>query len=357
MATVADPATWSTLDGLQATARGLARDRAVHREIAAAARARFRGPVTYAAGLWEDVEWDLFNIVSVDAYRDARNAAGCCDQLRDSHRHGKPVAVTEFGCCSYRGAAARGGGGWMIIDETASPRALDGDYKDMPAQEARRFKTAPWTVTVDGECNNKAAYHVEDIVKAQQLEERVYRHRCVEAWSMVIPWVGFPLGNFIKRCDPTSKAKFIEFYDALRSCADAWAARPGAALALCRGTAHGRGDAPAGAARRRTYGEVLPNQDGAPIRLVVPWKYGFKSIKSIVRIRFVEKQPANSWQLQASNEYGFYANVNPTVDHPRWSQASERRIGEFFKRKTLMFNGYGDAVASMYAGMDLKRNF
>ena len=236
-----------------------------------------------------------------------------------------------------------------------------GTDKDSPSLLARNFKTEPWTVAVDGECNKKAVYHLEDILKGETLEDRIYRHRCVEAWSMVIPWVGFPLGNFISRCEPTSKAKFVEFttlYDPKQM--------PGTRLAAALGGLHWpyveglRMDEamhPLAILAVGLYGEVLPNQDGAPLRLHVPWKYGFKSIKSIVKIRFVEKQPMNTWQEEASNEYGFYANVNPDVDHPRWSQASERRIGEFFKRKTLMFNGYGGQVAGLYAGMNLKTNY
>jgi sulfoxide reductase catalytic subunit YedY len=229
--------------------------------------------------------------------------------------------------------------------------------KDSPAMQARNFKTEPWTVAVEGECAKKAVWNLEDILKGQALEERVYRHRCVEAWSMVIPWDGFPLADFIKKCEPTSKAKFVEFttlYDpkqmpGLRSPVLRWPYVEGLRLdeAMHPLTMLAVG----------LYGEVVPNQNGAPLRLVVPWKYGFKHIKSIVKIKFTEKQPLNTWQESAPQEYGFYSNVNPSVDHPRWSQASERRIGEFLRRKTLMFNGYGDQVASMYAGMDLKKNY
>jgi len=214
--------------------------------------------------------------------------------------------------------------------------------KDAPSELARGFKTEPWTITVDGECARKGTFHLEDVLKGQALEERVYRHRCVEAWSMVIPWVGFSLSNFIKRCEPTGNAKFVEFttlYDPKQM--------PGTRIPVLQWPY----------VEGLRMDEAIPNQDGAPIRLVVPWKYGFKSIKSIVKVRFVDKQPRNTWNVQAPSEYGFYSNVNPTVDHPRWSQASERRIGEFFKRKTLMFNGYGDQVASLYAGMDLRKNY
>lgn len=229
--------------------------------------------------------------------------------------------------------------------------------KESPARTSGKFKTQPWTVAVEGECNKPAKWQLEDILKGQTLEERIYRLRCVEAWSMVIPWVGFPLADFIKRCEPKSTAKFVEFttlYDprempGQRTNVLAWP--------YVEGLRMDEAMHPLAILGVGLYGEVLPNQDGAPLRLVLPWKYGFKSIKSIVKIRFSAKQPLNTWQLSIPNEYGFYANVNPTVDHPRWSQASERRIGEFFKRKTLMFNGYGDQVAQMYAGMDLRRNY
>ena len=229
--------------------------------------------------------------------------------------------------------------------------------KDSPSMLARNFKTEPWTVTVDGECAKKGAMNLEDVLKGETLEERVYRHRCVERWSMVIPWIGFPLANFIKKCEPTAKAKYIEFQTlndgkqmpGLRSPVLRWP--------YVEGLRMDEAMHPLTILVVGLYGEVLPNQDGAPLRLAVPWKYGFKHIKSIVRVKFVEKQPLNTWQDQASNEYGFYANVNPTVDHPRWSQATERRIGEFLMRKTLMFNGYGDQVASLYTGMDLRKNY
>jgi len=229
--------------------------------------------------------------------------------------------------------------------------------KDSPSMLARNFKTEPWTVTVDGECAKKGPMNLEDVLKGETLEERVYRHRCVERWSMVIPWIGFPLANFIKKCEPTAKAKYIEFQTlndgkqmpGLRSPVLRWP--------YVEGLRMDEAMHPLTILVVGLYGEVLPNQDGAPLRLAVPWKYGFKHIKSIVKMKFVEKQPLNTWQDQASSEYGFYANVNPTVDHPRWSQATERRIGEFLRRKTLMFNGYADQVASLYAGMDLRRNF
>jgi sulfoxide reductase catalytic subunit YedY len=232
-----------------------------------------------------------------------------------------------------------------------------GTDKADPARNARNFRVKPWTVTIDGLVNKPADYQLEDVLKPHTLEERVYRLRCVEAWSMVIPWVGFPLRDLLKRVEPSSKAAFVEFttladrtqMPGLRSPILKWPYVEGLRLdeAMHPLTILAVG----------LYGRTLPNQDGAPIRLVVPWKYGFKSIKSIVRIRLVDRQPTTAWEAYAPQEYGFYSNVNPQVDHPRWSQGSERRIGEFFKRKTLMFNGYGDQVAGLYAGMDLRRYF
>ncbi len=229
--------------------------------------------------------------------------------------------------------------------------------KDSPSMTSGSLKPQPWSVVVDGECTKKATWNLEDILKGQTLEDRIYRHRCVEAWSMVIPWVGFPLADFIKKCEPTSKAKFIEFttlndvkqMPGVRSTVLRWPYVEGLRLDEAM---H-----PLTILTVGLYGEVLPNQNGAPLRLAVPWKYGFKHIKSIVKIKFTEKQPLNTWQDSAPQEYGFYSNVNPSVDHPRWTQATERRIGEFLRRKTLMFNGYGDQVAGLYSGMDLKKNY
>jgi methionine sulfoxide reductase catalytic subunit len=232
-----------------------------------------------------------------------------------------------------------------------------GTDKDQPAELSRNFKTDGWTVEVAGECAKKGKYSIDDILKGETVEERVYRHRCVEAWSMVIPWDGIPLANFIKRCEPTSKATHVKFTTAndakqmpgLRSDVLDWP--------YVEGLRMDEAMHPLTILVVGLYGEALPNQDGAPIRLAVPWKYGFKHAKSIVKIEFLPKEPVNTWQRSAPREYGFYANVNPQVNHPRWSQASERRIGEFFMRKTLMFNGYGDQVASLYNGLDLKKNF
>jgi methionine sulfoxide reductase catalytic subunit len=229
--------------------------------------------------------------------------------------------------------------------------------KDSPSMFAKTLKPSPWTVSVEGECAKKGAMNLEDVLKGETLEERIYRHRCVERWSMVIPWIGFPLANFIKKCEPTAKAKYVEFQTL-----NDGKQMPGLRADVLRwpyveGLRMDEAMHPLTIMVVGLYDEVLPNQDGAPLRLAVPWKYGFKHIKSIVKVKFVEKQPLNTWQDQASNEYGFYANVNPTVDHPRWSQAMERRIGEFLMRKTLLFNGYGDQVASLYSGMDLRKNY
>ena len=225
-----------------------------------------------------------------------------------------------------------------------------------PADVAKNFKTRPWTVTIDGEVKKKQVLDVDTIIKMAAPEERIYRHRCVEGWSIVVPWVGFSLSELIKRADPLPKAKFVEFttlYDPKQM--------PGQRTSVLKwpyveGLRMDEAMHPLALLCFGLYGEALPNQDGAPLRIVIPWKYGFKSAKSIVRIRFTNDQPMNTWQQAAASEYGFYSNVNPSVDHPRWSQAKERRLGEFFKRPTLMFNGY-DQVASLYSGMDLKKNF
>jgi sulfoxide reductase catalytic subunit YedY len=225
-----------------------------------------------------------------------------------------------------------------------------------PAALAKNFRTRPWTVTIDGNVKKKQVLDVDTIIKKATPEERIYRHRCVEGWSIVVPWVGFSLSELIKRAEPLSNAKYVEFTTLLDE-----KQMPGQRVGVLKwpyveGLRMDEAMHPLALLCFGMYGEVLPNQDGAPLRMVIPWKYGFKSAKSIVRISFVEKQPWNSWQLSAPNEYGFYSNVNPNVDHPRWSQASERRLGEFRKRPTLMFNGY-DQVASLYSGMDLKKNF
>ena len=230
------------------------------------------------------------------------------------------------------------------------------DKKD-PARNAHRLRTEPWSIVVDGEVGKPGRVPLEDILKPSRLEERIYRFRCVETWSMVVPWIGIPLGDVLERFEPTSKARYVSFETLVdrdqmpgqrRRVID-WPYREGLRMDEAM---H-----PLSILAVGMYGRVLPNQNGAPIRLIVPWKYGFKSIKSIVRIHFSEKQPHTSWNDLAADEYGFYANVNPKVAHPRWSQARERRLGEFRKRPTLPFNGYGDQVASLYANMDLRRNF
>jgi len=225
-----------------------------------------------------------------------------------------------------------------------------------PAGLARNFKTRPWTVTIDGLVKKKQELDVDAIIKMAPPEERIYRHRCVEGWSIVVPWVGFSLSELIKRAEPLGKAKFVEFTTLLDPKQMPGQRVPVLKWPYVEGLRMDEAMHPLALLCFGMYGEVLPNQDGAPLRMVVPWKYGFKSAKSIVRIRFTEEQPMNSWQVATPNEYGFYSNVNPSVDHPRWSQAKERRLGEFLKRPTLMFNGY-DQVAGLYSGMDLKKNF
>lgn len=254
----------------------------------------------------------------------------------------------------------------MKIDEDKTPIGDVTSYnnfyefgtgKDDPASYAKMMRTRPWTVTIAGLCDKPGRYGVDDLIRRFPLEERIYRMRCVEAWSMVIPWVGFPLAKLIQAAQPTSQAKYVAFQTLLdpkqmpgqRSDVIRWpyqeALRIDEAMNPLTLMAVG------------LYGQTLPNQNGAPMRLVVPWKYGFKGIKSIVRIQFTALRPKTSWNLLAPSEYGFYGNVNPDVDHPRWSQAKERRIGEFFRRKTLPFNGYGEQVASLYRGLDPRTLF
>ena len=254
----------------------------------------------------------------------------------------------------------------LSIDEKQTPYDVVASYnnfyefgtdKSDPSENAGRMKVQPWAVSVEGEVKRPKVYDVDELMKLAALEERVYRLRCVEGWSMVVPWNGWSLNELIKRVEPTGNAKYVEFVTladpkqmpGVRSSVLDWPYVEGLRLdeamhpltLLCLGV----------------YGQTLPNQNGAPVRIIVPWKYGFKSGKSLVKIRFVEKQPQTAWVKAGPDEYGFYSNVNPEVDHPRWSQATERRLGEFTKRKTLMFNGYGDQVASLYAGMDLRKNF
>jgi sulfoxide reductase catalytic subunit YedY len=235
-----------------------------------------------------------------------------------------------------------------------------GTGKEDPAENAHTLRPRPWSVTVDGECEKPGRLDLDDLLKPHALEERVYRLRCVEAWSMVIPWIGFPLGDLVKHFQPTSRAKFVEFTTLLDP-----KQMPGQRYGVLdwpyvEGLRMDEAMHPLAILAVGLYGRTLPNQNGAPLRLVVPWKYGFKSVKSIVRIRFTERMPRTAWAVAAPREYGFYANVNPEVDHPRWSQKNERRIGSdslFTRRPTLPFNGYAAEVATLYRGMDLVRNF
>ena len=232
-----------------------------------------------------------------------------------------------------------------------------GTDKGDPSRYASGLKTEPWAVTIEGEVTHPGTYSFEDLVPFAELEERIYRLRCVEAWSMIIPWIGIPLNTLIKRMEPTSRAKYIQF----ETLADRKQMRglrmPVLDWPYVEGLRMDEAMHPLTLLTVGLYGKTLLPQNGAPIRLVVPWKYGFKSIKSIVAIRFVEKQPETAWSKAAPREYGFYSNVNPQMNHPRWSQATERRIGEFRRRKTLMFNGYTDQVASLYKGMNLRKFF
>jgi sulfoxide reductase catalytic subunit YedY len=227
--------------------------------------------------------------------------------------------------------------------------------KNDPQRNAGRMKTSPWKVKIDGHCAKPADYNLEDLIRPHQLEERIYRLRCVEAWSMVIPWIGIPLAEVLKRAEPTPKATFVQFTTLYRPAEMFGQNDPVLEWPYVEGLRMDEAMHPLTILAVGLYGKTLMNQNGAPIRLVVPWKYGFKSIKSIVRIQFVDRMPRTSWVVQNPSWYGFYSNVNPEANPVRWDQSRERRIGEFFPRKTLMFNGYGDQVASMYAGMDLKK--
>jgi len=233
--------------------------------------------------------------------------------------------------------------------------------KGDPARYAGGLPTRPWTVKVEGLVKKPLTFSIDDLLKLRPLEDRVYRHRCVEAWSMVIPWVGYSLSEFIKQCDPLPSAKYVQFLSYYDSRVEVWSYQDATIKwPYSEGLRMDEAMNPLTLLTFGLYGETLPNQDGAPVRIVVPWKYGFKSAKSIVTVRFVDKQPPTTWNDQAPNEYGFYSNVNPNVDHPRWSQKTERRIGLPFyqqRRTTLMFNGYTDQVAYLYNGMDLRRYF
>ncbi len=254
----------------------------------------------------------------------------------------------------------------IMLDEEITPEDDATSYNNFyefgtgkgdPARNAKKFTTDDWMIRVGGECEKPGEYSLEDLIRPFAIEERIYRLRCVEAWSMVIPWLGVPLVSIIKSLQPTSKAKYVAFttlHDPRRM--------PGQNRSVLRwpyreGLRIDEATHPLALLAVGMYGKTMPNQNGAPVRLVTPWKYGFKSIKSIVSIDFVEEQPQTTWNMEGPREYGFYSNVNPGVDHPRWSQKKERRIGDIFKRPTLMFNGYEEEVAQLYDGMDLRTNF
>lgn len=232
-----------------------------------------------------------------------------------------------------------------------------GTDKYSPAKNAKALTTDPWSLQISGEVEKPVTLHLEDILKTHTLEERIYRLRCVERWSMVIPWIGFPLAELIKKAKPTSKAKYVQFETLERPSEMTGLSRRVLDWPYIEGLRIDEAMNPLTLIAVGLYGEMMPKQNGAPLRLVVPWKYGYKSIKSIVKMTFTDKEPVSSWTKAAPNEYGFYSNVNPEVDHPRWSQSKERRIGDFLKRKTLPFNGYADQVASLYTGMDLKKHY
>jgi len=261
--------------------------------------------------------------------------------------------------------AAKGGSGLQPNDKPNTYEQITsynnyyefGTGKEDPAENSGGFKPTPWTVKVDGLCKKPGQYAFDDLVKQFKVEDRVYRLRCVEAWSMVIPWQGIPLATMLNRFEPQPGAKFVAFTTVFRP-AEMLGQRTNVLdWPYVEGLRIDEAMHPLTLMATGLYGKPLPNQNGAPLRLVVPWKYGFKGIKSIVRISFVDRQPPTTWNISNSDEYGFYANVNPEVDHPRWTQSNERRIGEFRRRPTLMFNGYADQVAKLYAGMDLRKNY
>jgi len=280
-------------------------------------------------------------------------AAGCSD-AKDAPVPAAPGAALTIASRSERAAG-----------ETVTPIETVTTYnnyyefgtnKEDPAQNAHTLKTRPWTVKIDGECEAPGTFDLDTLLKPHALEERIYRHRCVEAWSIVVPWDGVPLADLLKRFKPTSKAKYVAFetiHDKAQMPDARWS---GIELPYVEGLRIDEAMHPLAFLSVGMYGKTMPNQNGAPLRLTVPWKYGFKSIKSIVRISFVESMPPTTWNKLQAGEYGFYSNVNPEVQHPRWSQKSERRLGELFKRPTLMFNGYPEA-APLYAGMDLRKFF
>jgi sulfoxide reductase catalytic subunit YedY len=232
-----------------------------------------------------------------------------------------------------------------------------GTDKGDPAKNSKNFNTSSWSISVEGEVKKPRNFTMDEILKIAPLEERIYRHRCVEAWSIVVPWIGFSFSDLVKLVEPTPKAEFVAFQSYFDPQQMPQAKYAGIDFPYVEGLRMDEAMNPLALLCVGMYGETLPNQDGAPVRIVLPWKYGFKSIKSLVKIKFQQKMPPSTWNRLAPNEYGFYSNVNPSVDHPRWTQSKERRLGEIFKRPTLMFNGYGEQVASLYNGMDLKKNY
>src|SRR5271165_4302805 len=230
-----------------------------------------------------------------------------------------------------------------------------GTDKGDPAKYAQNFRTTPWTVSIEGEVEKPTKLTMDDILKLAPLEERIYRHRCVERWSIVVPWIGYSFSQLAKVVEPTEKAKYVAFTSFYDPAQMPQAKYGGIDFPYVEGLRIDEAMNPLALLCVGMYGDPLPNQDGAPVRMVIPWKYGYKSIKSLVKIRFVKDEPPTTWNLYSASEYGFYSNVNPDVEHPRWSQATERRLGEIFTRKTIMFNGYADQVASLYTGMDLKK--
>jgi sulfoxide reductase catalytic subunit YedY len=232
-----------------------------------------------------------------------------------------------------------------------------GTDKGDPARNSQKFRTSPWTVSIEGEVTKPRKITMDELLKLAPLEERIYRHRCVEGWSIVVPWIGYSFSTFANLVEPTPKAKFVAFETYYDPGQMPEARHTGLEYPYVEGLRLDEAMNPLTLLCVGMYGETLPNPDGAPVRMVIPWKYGFKSIKSLAKIRFTQKQPPTTWNIATPNEYGFYSNVNPHVDHPRWSQVKERRLGDILRRDTLMFNGYGDQVAAMYAGMDLKKNF
>lgn len=232
-----------------------------------------------------------------------------------------------------------------------------GTDKSDPAKNSKNFPTSPWSVSIEGEVKKPRKFTMDEILKIAPLEERIYRHRCVEAWSIVVPWIGFSFSHLVNLVEPTPKAQFVAFESYFDPRQMPQAKYAGIDFPYVEGLRMDEAMNPLALLCAGMYGETLPNQDGAPVRMVLPWKYGFKSVKSLVKIKFQSKMPPTTWNRLAPQEYGFYANVNPTVDHPRWSQAKERRLGEIFKRETKMFNGYAEQVAGMYSGLDLKKNY